>query len=117
MRPLSLSTPIWTYRYAVLWLHPEVPLLAFAGLVHLRIPLLLLVLGGAGCRDQGGINDGALLDGHAVGLEVGFHHLKNLLAEIVLLLEVPESLNRGLVRNPVADHGDDGKAALRRHLN
>jgi hypothetical protein len=52
MRPLSLSTPMWTYRFAGLRLHPVgeafraavVPLLALAGLVHLRIPLLLLVL-------------------------------------------------------------------------
>ena len=38
-----------------------------------------------GRRDQGGINDRALLHGHAIGLEVGFHGLKDLLAEIMLL--------------------------------
>jgi len=43
---------MWTYRFAGLRLHPVgeafraavEPLLALAGLVHLRIPLLLLVL-------------------------------------------------------------------------
>ena len=44
MRPLSLSTPMWTYRYAGLRLHPEVPLVAFLGLVHFRIPVIGLVL-------------------------------------------------------------------------
>ena len=98
-------------------LHPEVPLLALAGLVHLRIPLLLLIFGGAGRRDQGGINDRALLHRHAVGLEVGFDHLKDLLAEIVLLQQVPERENRGLIRNPVTDHVDPCKTAHRRHLD
>jgi hypothetical protein len=66
------------YRFAGLRLHPEVPLFAFAGLVHLRIPLLLLVLAGAWYDDQGGIDDRALLHGHAIGLEVVFDHPKDL---------------------------------------
>ncbi len=59
-------------------LHAEVPLVAFWGLVHLRIPLPLLILGGAGCCDQGGVDDRALLHHHSDGLEVGFDHLKDL---------------------------------------
>jgi len=98
-------------------LHPEVPLLALAGLVHLRIPLLLLVLGGAGCRDQGGIDDRALLHRHAVGLEVGFDHLKDLFAEIMLLQQVLERENRGLIRDSVADQLDARKAAHGGHLD
>ncbi len=35
---------MWTYRFAGLRLHPEKPLVAFLGLVHLRIALPLLVL-------------------------------------------------------------------------
>ena len=58
-------------------LHPEVALLALAGLEHFRIPLLPLVLGGAGCRDHGCIDDRALLHRHAVGLEVGIDHFIN----------------------------------------
>lgn len=56
--------------------HPEIPLVALLGLVHLRIPIPLLVLGGTGGGDQGGINDRALFHGYTVGLEVGFHRLK-----------------------------------------
>jgi len=66
-------------------LHPEIPLVTFLCLVHLRIPLTSLILGGAGRGDQSGINDRALLHGHAVGLELGRDHLKDLLAQIMLL--------------------------------
>ena len=41
-------------------LHAAIPLVAFLDLVHLRIPLPVYVFGGAGRRDQGGINDRAL---------------------------------------------------------
>ncbi len=75
---------MWTYRCAGLRLHTEVSL-APSFLVHLRISLLLLVLGGAGSRDQGGINDRDLLHGHAIGFEVCLDHLKDLFAKIVLL--------------------------------
>ena len=41
-------------------LHAKVPLIAFLGLMHLRIALLLFVLGGAGSLNDGGIDQGAL---------------------------------------------------------
>lgn len=94
-----------------------IPLFALAGLVHLRIPLLLFIVGGAGCRDQGDIDDRALLHGHAVGFEVGFDHLKDLFAKIVLLQQVTERQNRGLIRDSVADHVDPRETAHRRHLD
>ena len=62
--------------------------------------------GGAWCGDQGGIDDRALLHRHAIGLEVGFHDFKDLLAEIVLLQQMPERQNRGLIRDTIADHVD-----------
>jgi hypothetical protein len=43
IRPLSLPTPKYTYRFAGLWLHTEVPQVAFLGLVHLRILLPLFI--------------------------------------------------------------------------
>lgn len=42
---------MWTYRSAGLRLHAEVPVVACLGLVHHRIPIPLLILGGIGCRD------------------------------------------------------------------
>ena len=41
------------------------------GLVHLWVPFTCFVFGGAGSGDQGGIDDRALLHGHALLLEVG----------------------------------------------
>ena len=97
--------------------HAEVPLVPLLGLVHLRIPLPLLVLGGAGSCDQGGIDDRSLLHGHAVGLEVSLHRLKDLLPEIVPLQQVAESEDRGFIRDPLADQGDACKPTHRRHLD
>jgi hypothetical protein len=108
---------MWTYRFADLRLYPKVPLLALAGLVHLRIPFPLLILGGAWCRDDGRIDDRALLHRHPVGHEVGLHGFKNLLTQIVLLEQMPERQDRGLIRNSVDDQRNAGKAAHRRHLN
>ncbi len=88
IRPESLSTSIWTYRFAGLRLYPVVPLVALLGLVHLWIALPLFVLGGTGRRDQGGINDCALPHRHAPSTEVSFDGFQDLLAQLVLLQQV-----------------------------
>ena len=62
----------------------EVPLVTFLGLQHPRLSLPIIVLGAAGCRDQGGFNDRALLHEHTIGLEIGFHRHKDLFAQVVL---------------------------------
>ena len=67
--------------------------------------------------DQSGIDNRALLQGHAVGLEMGFDHLKNLLAEIVLLQQMAEGQDRGLIRDPTADHVDPSETAHRGNLD
>ena len=81
--------------------------------------------GRAGCRDQGGIDDGALAHRHAPCAEVGFDRLidevfcaaVDLLAQIVLLKQVAEGQDRRLIRDPVADQLDAGKAAHGGHLD
>ena len=73
--------------------------------------------GGTGSGDQSGIDNHALLHGHAVGLEMGFDHLKNLFAEIVPLQEVPEREKRCLIRDPIADQVDCCESAHRRHFD
>ena len=52
-------------------LNAEIPLAAFLGLMHLRIPLPVLVLSGTGNRNQGGIDGCALLHSHAALFEMG----------------------------------------------
>lgn len=48
--------------HADMQLHAEAPLLALAGLVHLGVAGRLLVLGRARGADEGGIQDGAVVD-------------------------------------------------------
>jgi hypothetical protein len=85
--------------------------------VHLRIPLPLFVLGGAGRGDQGGIHDRALAHRHAPCAEVGFDDLKDLLAQRVFILLVAEGQDRGLIRELVTDQLDAGKAASQARLS
>ena len=53
----------------------------------------------------------ALAHRHAPCAEMGFDRLKDLLAQLVLLKQVPEGQDRGLIGNPVFDQIDAGKAA------
>ena len=103
--------------YAAVDLHPEIPLLPLTGLVHLRIALALLVLGRARGCDQGGIDDRALFHRHALLLQMGIHRLKDLLAKIVLLQEMAEAEDRGLIRDPLTDQVDACETTHRRHLD
>jgi hypothetical protein len=76
---------------AALAVHPdmqlraEVPLLAFAGLVHLRVARLLLILRRARRADDRGVHDGAALQRHAAGLQHPADFGKQLLAQFVRL--------------------------------
>ncbi len=98
-------------------LYPEIPLVAFLGLVHLGIALPISVFGEARCSDQGGVHDHALVHRHAFLTEVGFKGFKNLLTELVLSQQVAEGEDRGLIRDPIADQLDAGKPAHRGHLD
>ena len=48
---------------------------------------------------------------------MGFDYFKDLFAEIVLLQQVPERENCGLIRAPVTDHVDHDETTHRRHLD
>jgi len=98
-------------------LHAEIPLVALLGLVHLRIPLPFLVLGRTGRRDQGGIHNRPLPHRHTPLAELDLDGLKNLLAQLVLLQQVAEGEDRGLIRDPIADQLDARKAAHGGHLD
>jgi len=103
--------------------HAGIPLVAFLGLMHLRISLPFLVLvapprsaSGLGKRraessDQGGIDDCARLHGHAALLEMGFHRLEDLLTKFIFLKQVTEDQDRGRIWDSVADQVDPSETA------
>ena len=70
---LTIDTDVDFHAVGEAFRAAVVPLISLLGLVHLGISLFPLVLGGAGCRNDGGIDDGSLLHDHAIGFEVGLH--------------------------------------------
>ena len=80
-------------------LHPEVPLVALAGLVHVRIALLFLVLGRTRSTDDAGVNDGTSGDLQPVFLEVLIDQVEQMIAQIMFLHEMAEFANRCLIRD------------------
>lgn len=49
------------------------------------------------------VDDRAMLDGHAAGLEVGFDHLGDLMAQIMDIQQISERQKHGLIKDP-SDH-------------
>ena len=82
-------------------LHAEVPFVTLFSLVHLRVAFASLVLCRAGSRDSGRIYDATFAQHQAVLLQVFVHLFKQRLAKTVLLQEMPEVKNGGLVRQAV----------------
>ncbi len=100
--------------HADVQLHAEVPLLALAGLMHLRVTLLVLVLGGAGRTDDRGVHDRAATDLHPLGLQHLAHLGEQGLAQLVSLQQATKLQQRGRVRHPLAAQVDADKATQRR---
>ncbi len=94
-------------------LHAEIPLIAFARLAHLRVALFLLVLCRAWSVDDAGINDGAAGNLHPVFLQILVHQMEQLIAEIVLLHQVAELTDCGLVRNGLSAEIDSDELPQR----
>src|ERR1700741_5622364 len=86
-----LSTPMCA-------LGSEVPLVALLGLMHFRVALASGVLRRTGRMDNGRVHDGAGGDADAFAFQVAVHHVQHFAAQIVLLKQVAEAKNRGLVR-------------------
>ena len=51
--------------HANIGFHAEVPLVAFLGLRHIRVSLIVFILSRARCFDHGGIDQGSLRHHHA----------------------------------------------------
>ena len=97
--------------HANMTFHTEVPLVAFPSLVHLGVAFLLFVLGRGRCGNDGGIDDGAGGDFDAALTQVGVNLAKQLIAQTVLLQQVAELQDGGLVRCPIAPKINADKAA------
>ena len=79
-------------------LHPEVPLVALLGLMHLRIPLFRFVLSRAWRGNNRRINDRTSGDFHAALAQVRVDFVEELLPEAMPLQEMAELADRRLVR-------------------
>lgn len=79
-------------------LHSEVPLIALLGLMHIRIALLLLVLGGTRRADNTGIDDSASAYLQAIFLQVLIDQIKQSITQIMALHQVAELADRRLIR-------------------
>jgi len=70
--------------------HPEIPLVALLGLVHLRVALPLLVLGGGRRGNQGGVHQRAGPQQQPPRGEVGMDGGEETLAEVMRFEQVAE---------------------------
>ena len=93
--------------------HPEIPLVAFLGLVHFRVALLFLVLGGGRRGDQRGVHQGAFAQQQALRGEVGVDGGEEALAQIVGLQQAAELQERRGVRHALGIQVDASEAAQR----
>ena len=97
-------------------LHAEVPLLAFAGLAHVRIALLVLVLGRTRRVDDRGVHDRAGADLEALRMKIALHVLERRLTEGVAHQQMTELADRRFVRRQFGAQVDAGEAAYRRQV-
>lgn len=95
-------------------LHPVVPLVAFLGLVHLRVACARAVLGGARCRNQRGIHHGALLEQQALGTERGVDGSQDLQAQVIGFEQVAEAKNGALIGQMVFPYVQAGELTKHR---
>lgn len=85
---LPLRGPATTFR---------IPLITLLCLVHLGIAHLLIVLDGAGSGNPSGIYDSSLVHHQAWFAEESFSADEDVIAQIVVLEQVAEEQDRGLI--------------------
>ena len=83
-------------------LHPEIPLIALPGLMHLRVAALLFVLGRGRSGDDRGVDNRPLPHQQAALLQHRVDFLEQSLGQIVPLQPMPEMQHRGRVGDRVA---------------
>ena len=96
-------------RFAVhadMRLQAKIPLIAFLGLMHLRIPLAIFVLDRGRSRDDCRVHDAARANLDPLGREMGVDRFKQYLSQAVGFNQVTEFANRRLVRRWLATQID-----------
>jgi hypothetical protein len=92
-------------------LHAEKPLVALLGLLHFRVTLLGLVLGGGCGGHNGGVDDSALTHEQALLGQVGVDFLEDTLGQGMLLQQMTEAQQRGRIRHALDGQIDTDEVA------
>ena len=90
--------------------HPEIPLVAFLGLVHFRVAFLLCILGGGWCGDQGGVHQRALAQQQPLRAQVGVDGLEEAFTQIVGFEQPSKVQQRGGVGHAARRQINAGKS-------
>ena len=89
----------------------EIPLVAFLGLVHVQVALLLCILGGGRCGDQRGVYQSPFTQQQATRGQVGIDGGEEAFAQIVRFKQPAEFQQRGGVRHAFGTQVNAGKPA------
>ena len=99
--------------HADMRLQAKIPLIAFLGLMHLRIPLAIFVLGRGRSRDDCRVHDAASANLDPLGGDMCVDRFKQHLSQAVGFNQVTGSANLRLVRRWLAIQIDIDEAAHR----
>ena len=94
-------------------LHPKIPLVAFAGLVHFGVALLGLVLGRGRCGHQRGVHQRAFTQQQAARGKVGVDGGEDPFAQVVRFEEATEFQERGGVGHALGTEINAGQVLQR----
>src|SRR5450830_637647 len=97
--------------HADVHLHTEVPLVALLGLMHFRIASLVLVLGGAGRCNDGGVHNGTARELQPVRLQQLAYLGKQGGTDVVLLQQVTKAEQRGGIGHALSPQVDSTEFA------
>ena len=102
--------------HADMGLHPEVPLVAFLALVHLRVTLAASVFGRTGYCDQRGGHHRTSLQQQPFAAQHGVDRRQDLQRQLVLFQQVAKPQDRALVGQPGAPVVQHSELAEQRHI-
>jgi len=96
-----------------IYANTKIPLISLLGLMHLRNPLLVPVLGRARCVDNRGVHNGSFADLQAILLQIFTNQDKQLLTQVMGFKKMTEIEYRRLIRCRFAPQVYPSKLTLR----